>query len=287
MFTHFKNNQFARYLYAFAQLFSNVVLTREDSTGVEVQRFVVPIEYGPKERWYTRLVQDPQLLQGVSQILPRMCFECTNVAFDASRKLVTMNKLHAPGSRPTVQQSMYVPVPYTLGFELNILTKLQQDGLQIVEQILPFFTPDMVMMLSVIPELGIEDEVPLSLVGVTHSDNYEGDFEKRRSITWTLSFNMKVNFYGPHRAQSRIQEVLIGIHNTALSELLDPPENFITESGQNMLETEAGVSLVTEHTPDEYTDADPDALITAVPDPVDQDPDVRPVTANTTITENF
>lgn len=285
MFTHFKNNQFRRYLLAFASIFSNVVVTREDNTGLEVQRIVVPVEYGPKERWFTRLTQDPTLTLSVSSVLPRMTFEVNGISWDSSRKLNSMNSLNFPSPDLRQQHRMYVGVPYNLSFQLDILTKLQQDGLQIVEQIMPFFTPDLTMAISVIPELGIVDEVPLSLLSVSHSDNYEGDFEHRRVVLWTMNFSMKVNFYGPRRRASRIEQVMVNIHNERLADILDPPELLRTEDG-SVLTTEDQQAFVTEATPDAYTDEQGTAEIVVTADPLDQDP-AGPITANTVITEHI
>jgi hypothetical protein len=287
VFNNFNHSQFKRYILAFASVFSQVTLTRVKNSN-EVQRLVVPLEYGPKDRWFVRLKEDPTFMQGVSHVLPRMSFEVTSVNWDSSRKLNTMDTLGFPSNDIKFRNQMYVGVPYNLTLELSILTKLQHDAFQIVEQILPFFTPDLSMLISVIPELGLTDMVPLTLLSVAHADNYEGTFEGRRAILWTMAFHMKVNFYGPQRKRSRIEEVMIDIHNSPLADIIDGPNYLIDETSLSVLTTEDGKAFVTEDTPNSYTGAGtPTVRIDAVPYPANQDPTTDNPTSNTTITEDF
>ena len=142
MDTHFKHLLLRRYLLSFGSLFDNITLTREDTAGDEVYRQIVPIEYGPKERWLTRLTQDPDHNQGVAQVVPRLSYEMSGIAYDTARKLNTLEKLTYAAASSDDRGRLYVGTPYTLTVGLSVLTKLQQDGMQIVEQILPYFTPD-------------------------------------------------------------------------------------------------------------------------------------------------
>lgn len=284
MFTHFNHSQFRRYILAFGKLFSRITLTRADAAGAEVQRFVVPIEFGPKERWYTRLVQDPNFTQGVSQVLPRLGYQMTGLAYDSKRKLNTMNSLSFPHDDMRKRQRMYVGVPYTLTFELAILTKLQQDGYQIVEQILPYFTPDLHLPVLALPNLGLVDVLPLTLTSVTSSDNYDGDFEHRRHIEWTLTFTWPINIYGPKRAQGRIEEIFVDLYDVPLDTALPAPEYLATETGDLLLTEDETGHLVTEETPDIYTRTGRVARVHVAADPVDQMPSDDP-TSRTTLTE--
>lgn len=242
-------------MYAFGSVFSNLTLIRTDSpegTGTEQQRMVVPIQYGPKERWYTRLVTDPNFSQGVSQVVPALSFEIKGINYDTSRKLISLSSLTFPTAEQRQLARLYVGVPYTLTFQLSLLVKIANDGLQIVEQILPMFTPDVTLAINVFPDLGLIDQVPLTLVGVNSSDDYEGNFEKIRSIVWDLSFTMKVNFYGQKRPQARIEEVLVDFYNAGLGDLSQPSTVIETEDNQNF-ETEDGSGLwVTENTSNTY-----------------------------------
>jgi hypothetical protein len=287
MFTHFYHHQLQRYLIAFGAFFNNISIHREDNTGKEVQRLTVPLEYGPKEAWLARLVQDPDFKKGVSLIVPRMSFEMTSIAYDSARHLNSLNNLTY---RTTDQKNMarlYVAVPYTLHFNLDILVKLQQDGLQIVEQILPYFTPDLTFRLQPIPALGLTDQIPLTLVSTTQTDNYEGDFIHRRAIVWTLGFTMKVNFYGPIKSQGVIDEVLIDIYNSPLNDIIDPPITLETEDNQLMELEDGSGHLVNEATPNTYLTQVATIAIDTIAAP-NQDPVPGPnVISTTTVTENL
>jgi hypothetical protein len=182
---------------------------------------------------------------------------------------------------------LYVAVPYTLTLNLDILVKLQQDGMQIIEQILPYFTPDLTFRLRPIPSLGFPDQIPLSLTSTTCVDNYEGDFEHRRAIVWTLGFSMDVNFYGPIKSQSVIDEVVVDIYNSPLNDIINPPVTLETEDGQ-LIELEDGSGhLMGEITPETYLGQTPTVVIDVVADP-SQDPVPGPnVISTTTVTETL
>jgi hypothetical protein len=287
LFTHFNHSQFRRYLLAFGSLFSRVTLSRTQGTA-EVQRMVVPLDYGPKEKWFVRLTQDRDLGKGVAVILPRMSYELSGVSYDGSRKLNTMNHMSFATDEQRKLARMYVGVPYTLNFELSILTKLQQDGLQIVEQIFPYFTPDLTMALLVIPELGLTDQVPITITSSTHSDSYEGDFETRRAVVWNLGFSMKVNFYGPRRKQSRIEEIFVDIYNSPLNDLIDPPEYLASEAAPTELllsEDDSG-HIADESTANTYLTTGRVARVHVAAVPQDQQPVSKDdIDAVTTLTE--
>lgn len=284
MFGYFSNNQLRKYILAFGSFFDKLFVVRTDSLGVEKQRICVPIQYGPKEKWLTHIVQDPDFLQGVSQVVPRIAFELTGISYDTTRKLNTLNQLKFPSTEIGHLARMYVGAPYTLNFTLSILTKFQKDGFQIVEQILPYFTPDLSFMITPVPELGILDQVPLVLNSITHSDNYEGDFEKRRVIIWDLVFSMKVFFYGANKAQSRIEEVIVDIYNSPLDELELPPDYLETEDGLPLVNEDSGL-LAGEQTANTYLDVGRAVRIDAIADPLDQLNVPPDVTANVTITQ--
>lgn len=226
MHTHFKHLLLRRYLLAFGSLFDSITITRENQSGAETYRQQVPLEYGPKERWLTRLTEDPELLRGVAQVVPRMSYELSNVTYDGSRKLNTLNNLKFASNEEHKLAKMYVGAPYTLNMTLSILTKLQQDGMQIVEQILPFFTPDYTIAVRPLANFSeLVDVVPITLQSVSHSDNYEGDFQTRRVIIWTLEFSMKVYFYGPVKNSKRIEEVIVNLYNSPYEDLSAPNAN--------------------------------------------------------------
>lgn len=144
--------------------------------------------------------------------LPRMSFEITDYNYDSSRKTNRMQQIKGPtanGSAPTV----YTPVPYNVGINLYVLTKTQEDGLQIIEQILPTFTPEYTLTINTIPDMGIKMDVPIILNNVSVQDEYDGSFQERRFVTHTLSFTMKANLYGPIAGQNIIQQVNANVGN--------------------------------------------------------------------------
>jgi len=261
MHTHFKHLLLRRYLLAFGSLFDSITITRENETGAETYRQQVPLEYGPKERWLTRLTEDPEFLRGVAQVVPRISYELSNISYDTTRKLNTLNNLKFASNEEHKLAKLYVGVPYTLTISLSILTKLQQDGMQIVEQILPFFTPDYTIAVRPLANYSdLVDIVPITLQSVSHSDNYEGDFITRRAIIWTLDFSMKVFFYGPVKDSKRIEEVIVNLYNSPYEDLSAPNANTL-----------------------------PKVTITVDADPANQviNSTSTTITSNTTITEDF
>lgn len=219
----FTHHALRRYLLAFGSLFDDMTVVREDATGAEQQRLVVPIDYGPKERWLYRLTQDPDLTRSVGQVVPRMSYEMTGISYDTTRKLNTLDKLTTASNEERKRARLWVGVPYTLTIQLTILTKLQQDGMQLVEQILPYFTPDYSLAIRPVMDFpALIDTIPVSLQSVTHSDNYEETFETRRVILWTLDFSMKVYFYGPVKHKKRIEEVFVNLYNSTEPDLRAP-----------------------------------------------------------------
>lgn len=286
MYLHFNHSQIRRYIIAFGSLFTNIELRRVDGNGVEQQRFKVPIQYGPKEKWYTRLQQDPDFTRNVNLTLPRLSYEMTNISYDSGRKVNTLHRMHYHSDEATKINRMFVGVPYMLTFDVVVMTKLVQDGFQITEQILPYFTPDLTFALNVVPELGIIDQVPVTLVSVNSADNYEGDFEKRRFITWTFGFKMPVNFYGPRKKHSRIEEVMIDLYTAPFDASLVPPVLFEDEDDQGHFVNEDGEGAIhTEETDDVFLTHGRVSRITSTAIPTDQQPESKDdIEAVTTVT---
>lgn len=195
---------------AFGRLFSDVYVERKQGdsvTGTTIQRLQVPISYAPKEKWLVRLDQQPDIENNVTAItLPRMSFEINGYAYDSSRKLNRMQQIKTTTST-TSQPAVYTPVPYNIDISLYVLSKTQEDGMQIIEQILPTFTPEYTLQINMIPTLGITMDVPVILNSVTVVDDYDGSFTDRRFVTHTLNFGMKLNLYGPVSNQGIITQV--------------------------------------------------------------------------------
>lgn len=178
---------------AFGSLFSDIKVVRKKD-GVAVQTLEIPISYAPKEKWLVRIEQDPNLDSNTYTTLPRMSFEITGMNYDSSRKVNRMNYITCGDGNGV--SKMYSPVPYNFDVSLYILTKTQEDALQIVEQILPTFTPEYTLSIKPIPNHDLVMDVPIILNSVSIQDDYDGDFETRRFVTYTLTFTIKGNMYG-------------------------------------------------------------------------------------------
>ena len=200
---------------AFGRLFSDIYIDRREGdsvTGNVIQRLQVPLAYAPKEKWLVRLDSDPNLENHTYTSLPRMSFEIIAYTYDASRKLNRMQQIKC-GDGTTGMTTVYTPVPYNIDLSLYVLTKTQEDGLQIIEQILPTFTPEYTLNINVVPDMDIKVDVPVILNSVSVSDEYDGDFQTRRFVTHTLNFQMKTNLFGPVGGQNVITTVNANIGN--------------------------------------------------------------------------
>lgn len=268
MFTHFHHQQLRRYLIAFGSFFSDIKLIRK-ADGEELQRMVVPISHGPKERWYARLQQDPELLQGVGQIVPRMSYEISSINYDTTRKLNSLHKLTFSDDTAHRRPQVYVPVPYIININLSVLVKNQDDGHQIVEQILPYFAPDLSFTMNVIPEISNLQQISIAPTSISITDNYADDFEKRRVLEWMMGFAMKVNFYGPVRRTHQVTEVDLALYSNLVSDLSDISE-LRTETGDLLL-SEDGDLIVNESTSDAMLDSFHVADVVATADGVTLD----------------
>jgi hypothetical protein len=194
---------------AFGRLFSDIYIDRKQGdsvTGTTIQRLQVPLAYAPKEKWLVRIEQDPTLENNTYTTLPRMSFEILGYNYDPARKVNRMQQIKCGDATGSVS-TMYTPVPYTIDVSLYILTKTQEDGLQIIEQILPTFTPEYTLTINAVPDMNVKLDVPIILNSVAVNDEYDGDFQTRRFVTHTLSFQMKVNLFGAITGRNVIDTV--------------------------------------------------------------------------------
>jgi hypothetical protein len=182
-----------RVIVGFGTTFSHLKIIRPDSTGAVLQTVSVPIAYSPKEKWNVRVDQDPNLTQHVNTVIPRMSFEITGYNYDESRAINRNNRIEYKNG--AVGKTVQAPVPYNLDISLYALTKGTEDGLAIVEQILPMFTPEYTLNLNALDSINVKQEVPLVLNSVTVQDDYKGDFLTKRLVTHTFNFTAKVNLY--------------------------------------------------------------------------------------------
>ena len=180
---------------AFGTLFNDVYIRHHDSAGKDIGEFKVPVSYGPRQKFLARIQQQPELNKAVQLTLPRMSFEMNSITYDPSRKSGITQTFKTVDEGKI--KKVFMPVPYNLGFELNILTKLQDDSLQIVEQILPFFQPGFTLTIDLADQIGEKRDVPMVLEDISFTDDYEGNFETRRALIYTLRFTAKTYMFGP------------------------------------------------------------------------------------------
>ena len=199
---------------AFGNMFNNINVERRDADGNIIQILKVPLSYASKSKALARIQQRPNVDDRQVQIIvPRMAFEMTTMNYDYNRKISPVQQSRAVNSTSNTLDSQYAPTPYNINVQLYVYVKNQDDGLQIIEQILPYFNPDYNLTVKSIPQLNIKNDLPIILDSVSFEDNYEGEFEDRRTIIWTLSFTMKLNFYGPVNKQGVIKKVIASTYN--------------------------------------------------------------------------
>lgn len=189
---------------AFGSIFDNISIVRFDKDNNPVKSIKVPLAYGSKQKWIQRINQGTSLTStknkkiNIGMTLPRLAFEITNIQYDSNRQRnsLTKNSVVHP-TRPDSKLYQRNPVPYDVSFDLHLMVKNTDDALQVIEQILPYFTPDYTVTINEIPSMMENVNVPVILTGMTKQDSYEGNFNDLRIITWTLSFVAKAYFYPP------------------------------------------------------------------------------------------
>ena len=210
--THFYHEAIKRAVSVFGTMFNEIDIQRDNKDGTTAQNVRVPLSYGPKQKFIARLDQAGDIMDNnssrVAMTLPRIAFDITGLTYDAERKLGKLKqyKLHG-ASDNTVLRTQFAPVPYNINFGLYVLAKNTEDALQIVEQILPFFTPDFTVTMTTVPGTNEKRDVPIVLQDVSYTDEYEGDFQARRVITWNLNFEMKTYLYGSISSSEIIRDV--------------------------------------------------------------------------------
>jgi hypothetical protein len=214
MFDYFYHQVFRKTVISFGTLFNNIKIKRESSDGVAEEIIEVPLAYGPTQKFLARIEQQANLNKPVQMSLPRMSFEFTGISYDTGRKLAgTQHFTTTLKSDKTNIKKVYFPVPYNMDFELSIMTLLNDDALQIVEQILPYFQPNYTLTIDLVDTIGEKRDVPITLESVNFEDNYEGDFTTRRVLLYTLKFTAKTYLFGPVKDSSKdvIRSVSVGL----------------------------------------------------------------------------
>ena len=213
MFEYFYNEILRRTVIAFGTLFNNISIKHTNSSDQVVSVVKVPLSYGPTQKFLARLNQSPDLNKPTSLTLPRMSFEFTGLTYDPSRKVSTTQTFTVKDPNDGSEtKKAYMPVPYNMQFELSIMSKLNDDALQIVEQILPYFQPSYNLTVELVEEIKEKRDIPIILENITMQDDYEGDFSTRRVLLYTLRFTAKTYLFGPITSATKdlVKKVSIG-----------------------------------------------------------------------------
>lgn len=216
---------------AFGKMFSDIKIQRFDSAGNLSKTIAVPIAYSNKQKWLTRVEQDPNQNNYTLTTMPRFGFEINSYTYDSTRKANKNTKVKKM-LNDTMANFQYTPVPYNIGISLYLQTKNIEDGLMVMEQILPFFTPNYTISINAVPELDLVNDVPITLENVSVEDDYESDMITRRSIIHTFEFTAKMNLFGDVKTTGVIKQVHANLQNQGIGYFVaadkpeDVPDNF-------------------------------------------------------------
>ncbi len=202
MFEYYYNEILRKTIIAFGTMFNNISIKHFDKNNEVLDVVKVPLAYGPTQKFLARLEQSPDLNKSTSLTLPRMSFEFNGLKYDSSRKVTTTQQFVAIDEVDGIKKT-YMPVPYNMDFELSIMAKVNDDMLQIVEQILPYFQPSYNVTIEMVKRIKEKKDIPIVLDSISMQDDYTGDFTSRRVLTYTLKFTAKTYLYGPVTSASK------------------------------------------------------------------------------------
>jgi hypothetical protein len=246
----------------FGNLFNEIQVDRYGSDGVTpIQSINVPIEYGPKQKFIRRVTADPAITrEQFSTQLPRLGFEMTGISYAPGRKLNSAHRFtKGVNTGGTDFDFVYTPVPYDMNFSLFVLVKNAEDGAQIIEQIIPFFVPDWTVTMKVLPSMDIRMDVPIELASVTLDDQYEGDFDTRRVLTWQMDFTVKGYLFGPLQKYKYINNA--NVSSSTIEGFTVSFQDFAGNSAFQVTETITEVQIAT--TPISISSTSDSTLITS------------------------
>ena len=209
---HFYHSTMRKSVAVFGTLFNNIQVVRKKADGSTINQIRVPLAYGPKDKYLARIDSSATSSMGIK--LPRMAFDITGITLDTTQKMAKRNIIsETHGSDITKKKTIKHYTSYDIGMSLYILAKNQDDGLQIVEQILPYFQPEYNVTITPVEGFNYKQDVSVILGGISIDDQYEGDFTERRVLTYQLDFTMKMKFFGPTSDQKIIREVNLDFHD--------------------------------------------------------------------------
>ena len=209
---HFYHSKTKKAVALFGRLFNNIYVVRQNSSGAVISQLKVPLSYAPKQKYLERIRENPNLTEDtqVAIKLPRLSFEITSISYDAQRQLAKVGNFttNSSSGENTKRQRFFNPVPYSINFQLNAYAKSQDDALQIVEQILPTFNPQYALTIKPFATEypSFKEDIQVIIQGVSFSDDFEGALEQRRTIIYSLDFEMKISYHGPITDTSIIRD---------------------------------------------------------------------------------
>ena len=211
--TYYYHEIVRKTIIAFGTLFNDIHIRHQDNSGNDISDIKVPLAYGPSQKFLARITQQPELNKPIQITLPRMSFEMTSIQYDPTRKTSLVQTFKTCDNGGKVKK-VFMPVPYNIGFELNILSKLNDDSLQVLEQILPYFQPHFNLTLDLADSIGEKRDIPMVLNNISMDDQYEGDFTTRRALIYTLDFTAKTYMFGPtsNGNEALIKQVQVDYH---------------------------------------------------------------------------
>ena len=233
--TTYYHQTIRKYVAVFGTLFNDINVVRRDADDVIKEQIKVPIAYSPRDRWILRLRRARGISgtdEAVAMSLPRMGFDLTAITYDGGRKLNTMGQVFAANTAAGTSTLMkqYNPVPYNFDFSLYSMVSNAEDGAQIFEQIVPFFTPEFTVTVNLIPSMNIKPDITMVMNGVAIEDNYEGDFQATREIIWTLTFTMKGYIYPDVKTGSVVKTVIVNLRMPGDSDVSEPEYIILEDS---------------------------------------------------------
>ena len=230
MFEYFYNEIFRSVIIGFGSMFNGIEIQHKNESDNSISTLKVPLAYGPTQKFLARIEQQANLNKSTQMSLPRMSFEFTDLQYDPTRKSTQTQQFVVKNSTGSEIKKGYVPVPYNMTIQLSVMTKLNDDMLQIIEQILPYFQPTYNLPINFLGDFKEKRDVPIQLEGISMEDDYEGNFETRRALVYTLTFTAKTFLFGPLSDVSGdiIRKVTIGYVAGSSGPGLRNPERDLT-----------------------------------------------------------
>jgi hypothetical protein len=272
MFTHFRHDLLQKYGLAFGSLFANIIVTRPTSANTTAQQIRVPIAYAQKSKVFVRLASAPDANTLTGQIrmtAPCMSYERVALVYDPTRKLQTTRQHRVVGANDWTGRKLFNPVPYKITYALNIFATTYTDADQIIEQIVPFFTPSYTLRLEALSELGVEHDLPITLESTSVDDTAQGTFEESRTITWTLTFVLNGFLYGPASSGALIRDVQVDTHIIGAN---TPAMIALRTEDNELMRSEDGGRLFLEQTANTSSTPPRVMRVRVTPSPVDAAP---------------